>query len=63
MAGNQLGKTLAGGFEVAMHATGDTRHGGRANASTVPLSAGRAVSLAKLSATRCRRCLSGVRAR
>ena len=22
MAGNQLGKTLAGGFEVAMHATG-----------------------------------------
>src|SRR5689334_3776391 len=37
-AGNQLGKTLAGGFEVAMHATGrypDWRQGCRFDGATV----------------------------
>src|SRR5437763_17200900 len=29
MVGNQLGKTLAGGFEAAIHATGRCPHGGQ----------------------------------
>jgi hypothetical protein len=47
MAGNQLGKTLAGGFEVAMHATVAIPSGGKANASISPLWGGRVVSPAK----------------
>ena len=34
MAGNQLGKTVAGGAEAAMHATGRYPDGGRAASST-----------------------------
>jgi hypothetical protein len=51
MAGNQLGKTLAGGFEVAMHATGrypDWWKGRRFDRPTVGWCCG---SWAKLSGT------------
>ena len=42
MAGNQLGKTLAGGNEAAMHATGRILIGGRVDVLMALLLAGRA---------------------
>src|SRR5262245_66051047 len=53
MAGNQIGKTLAGGFEAAMHATGrypDWWKGRRFDGQQM---AGREASLARLSAILC----------
>src|SRR5262249_8071904 len=48
MAGNQIGKTLAGGFEAAMHATGRYPPIGKDDALIDRRSAGRAVSRARL---------------
>jgi hypothetical protein len=48
MAGNQFGKTLAGGFEVAMHATGRYLND--------RLPAGPAASPVRWYATPCKRC-------
>ena len=53
MAGNQLGKTLAGGFEVAMHATGRIQIGGRENALTARWWRGHAVQLGRRPAIPC----------
>src|SRR5215469_17728345 len=53
MAGNQLGKTLAGGFEAAIHATGRYPEWWQGKRFDGPTIAGRAVSLVKSCGTRC----------
>jgi len=54
MAGNQLGKTIAGGFEIAMHATGRYPDWWKGRRFDARLLHGRAVRPAKLPATRSR---------
>ena len=56
MAGNQLGKTWAGAFEVAMHATGRYPNGGKGGGSITASRSSQAQKAPSLRATACNDC-------